>query len=80
MHREVSSDPARLSARVQEGKGESQTNVEFSKEDDWARAQEIQEEQVKALRYKLLEFKPVLINTEKPVCGARLSLHDAHLC
>ncbi|KAF8954273.1 chaperonin Cpn60/TCP-1 family [Flammula alnicola] len=48
-------------------KGESQTNMEFSKENDWARAQEIEEEQVKALCYKLLEFKPDLIITEKGV-------------
>ncbi|KIM37187.1 hypothetical protein M413DRAFT_448684 [Hebeloma cylindrosporum] len=48
-------------------KGESQTNMEFSKEGDWARAQEIEEEQVKALCYKLLEFKPDLIITEKGV-------------
>ena len=50
-------------------KGESQTNMEFSKEGDWARAQEIEEEQVKALCYKLLEFKPDLIITEKGVSG-----------
>ncbi|KAF9031924.1 chaperonin Cpn60/TCP-1 family [Panaeolus papilionaceus] len=48
-------------------KGESQTNMEFSKEADWARAQEIEEEQVKQLCYRLLEFKPDLIITEKGV-------------
>ncbi|KDR85035.1 hypothetical protein GALMADRAFT_233615 [Galerina marginata CBS 339.88] len=48
-------------------KGESQTNMEFSKENDWARAQEIEEEQVKELCYKLLELKPDLIITEKGV-------------
>ncbi|TFK19034.1 T-complex protein 1 [Coprinopsis marcescibilis] len=48
-------------------KGESQTNMEFSKADDWARAQEIEEEQVKAQCYKLLELKPDLIITEKGV-------------
>ena len=51
-------------------KGESQTNMEFSKEADWARAQEIEEEQVKQLCYKLLEFKPDLIITEKGISGA----------
>jgi len=50
-------------------KGESQTNMELSKEGDWARAQEIEEEQVKVLCYKLLEFKPDLIITEKGVSG-----------
>ncbi|TFK16649.1 GroEL equatorial domain-like protein, partial [Coprinopsis marcescibilis] len=48
-------------------KGESQTNMEFSKADAWARAQEIEEEQVKAQCYKLLELKPDLIITEKGV-------------
>ncbi|CAA7268750.1 unnamed protein product [Cyclocybe aegerita] len=48
-------------------KGESQTNMEFSKEADWARAQEIEEEQVKELCYKILEFKPDLIITEKGI-------------
>jgi T-complex protein 1 subunit gamma len=50
-------------------KGESQTAMEFSKESDWARAQEIEEEQVKQLCYKLLEFKPDLIITEKGISG-----------
>ncbi|KAL1707558.1 chaperonin Cpn60/TCP-1 family [Schizophyllum commune] len=48
-------------------KGESQTNMEFSKEGDWERAQEIEEEQVKALANKLAEFKPDLVITEKGV-------------
>ncbi|KAF4615901.1 hypothetical protein D9613_011500 [Agrocybe pediades] len=48
-------------------KGESQTNMEFSKESDWARAQEIEEEQVKEMCNKLLELKPDLIITEKGV-------------
>ncbi len=51
-------------------KGESQTNMEFSKEADWARAQEIEEEQIKQLCYKLVEFKPDLIITEKGISGA----------
>ncbi|KAF7967845.1 hypothetical protein HWV62_32886 [Athelia sp. TMB] len=48
-------------------KGESQTNMEFSKESDWARAQDIEDEQVKALVDKILEFKPDLVITEKGV-------------
>ena len=51
-------------------KGESQTNMEFSKEADWARAQEIEEEQIKQLCYKLVEFKPDLIITEKGISGS----------
>jgi len=57
-------------------KGESQTNMEFSKETDWARAQEIEEEQVKQLCYKLLEFKPDLVITEKGISGMSFSFFD----
>ena len=66
-------------------KGESQTNMEFSKEADWARAQEIEEEQVKELCYKILEFKPDIIITEKGISGmfscfraqiSRLTIHQ----
>ncbi|KAF8585785.1 T-complex protein 1 [Ramaria rubella] len=48
-------------------KGESQTNMEISKQEDWARAQEIEEEQVKSMCQKIMEFKPDLIFTEKGV-------------
>ena len=51
-------------------KGESQTNIEFSKASDWARVQEIEDEQVKVLVNKILEFKPDLVVTEKGVSGA----------
>ena len=50
-------------------KGESQTNMEFSKETDWERAQAIEEEQVKALCSRIIEFKPDLVFTEKGVSG-----------
>lgn len=53
-------------------KGESQTNMEISKEADWARAQEIEEEQVKLMCDKIIEFKPDLLFTEKGVSGAYL--------
>ena len=51
-------------------KGESQTNIEISKEDDWNRVLQIEEEQVKALCDKIIEFKPDLVFTEKGVSGA----------
>jgi T-complex protein 1 subunit gamma len=51
-------------------KGESQTNMEFSQETNWERAQNIEEEQVKSMVHKLLEFKPDLIITEKGVSGS----------
>jgi T-complex protein 1 subunit gamma len=50
-------------------KGESQTNMEFSKAGDWERAQDIEEEQVKSLVNKILEFKPDLVITEKGISG-----------
>jgi len=48
-------------------KGESQTNMELSNEQDWARAQEIEEEQVQQLCQTLISFKPDLLITEKGV-------------
>ncbi|KAJ1302970.1 hypothetical protein OPQ81_003261 [Rhizoctonia solani] len=48
-------------------KGESQTNIEISKEEDWARILEIEEEQIKKICEKLIEFKPDLVITEKGV-------------
>ena len=54
-------------------KGESQTNMEISKEEDWARAQEIEEEQVDLMCDKIIAFKPTLVVTEKGVSGASLA-------
>ncbi|KAG7446030.1 T-complex protein 1 [Guyanagaster necrorhizus] len=48
-------------------KGESQTNMEFSKVEDWEKAQAIEEEQIRLLCDKILEFKPDLVITEKGV-------------
>jgi T-complex protein 1 subunit gamma len=50
-------------------KGESQTNIEISKEADFARINQIEEEQVKAMVDRILEFKPDLIITEKGISG-----------
>ena len=50
-------------------KGESQTNIEISKEADWSRIQELEEEQVKGMVDKILEFKPDVVITEKGVSG-----------
>lgn len=50
-------------------KGESQTNIEMSKEEDWNRILQIEEEQIKAMCDKIIEFKPDLIFTEKGVSG-----------
>ncbi|KAG8739585.1 T-complex protein 1 subunit gamma [Ceratobasidium sp. 414] len=48
-------------------KGESQTNIEISKEEDWARILEIEEQQIKHMCERLIEFKPDLVIAEKGV-------------
>lgn len=48
-------------------KGESQTNIEITKEEDWNRILQIEEEQVKLMCDQILEFKPDLVITEKGV-------------
>jgi len=48
-------------------KGESQTNIEITKEDDWNRILQIEEEQVKAMCEAVLAFNPDLVITEKGV-------------
>lgn len=54
-------------------KAESQTNVEITKESDWKRLLEIEEEYIMGLCSKMMEFKPDLIITEKGVSD--LALH-----
>ncbi|MCJ1263401.1 T-complex protein 1 subunit gamma [Lobaria immixta] len=48
-------------------KGESQTNIEISKEEDWNRILQIEEEQVKHMTDAILALKPDLVITEKGV-------------
>lgn len=48
-------------------KGESQTNIEISKEEDWQRILQIEEEQVKEMVDAILAVKPDLVITEKGV-------------
>ncbi|KAF2238368.1 putative t-complex protein 1 gamma subunit [Viridothelium virens] len=48
-------------------KGESQTNIEISKEEDWNRILQIEEEQVKEMCDAILALKPDLVITEKGV-------------
>jgi T-complex protein 1 subunit gamma len=50
-------------------KGESQTNIEISKEEDWNRILQIEEEQVKAMCDAIIALKPDLVITEKGVSG-----------
>ncbi|KAI9495336.1 T-complex protein 1 subunit gamma [Zychaea mexicana] len=48
-------------------KGESQTNIEISKEADWNRILQIEEEQIKTMCDKIIELKPDMVLTEKGV-------------
>lgn len=48
-------------------KGESQTNIEVTKEEHWNRILQIEEEQVKAMCEAILAVKPDLVITEKGV-------------
>ncbi|KAL8910704.1 MAG: hypothetical protein Q9171_004039 [Xanthocarpia ochracea] len=48
-------------------KGESQTNIEISKEEDWNRILQIEEEQVKIMTDAIIALKPDLVITEKGV-------------
>ncbi|KAG0150369.1 hypothetical protein CROQUDRAFT_58327 [Cronartium quercuum f. sp. fusiforme G11] len=48
-------------------KGESQTNIELDKEGQYERFLDIEEEQVKAMCDKIIEFKPDLVFCEKGV-------------
>lgn len=48
-------------------KGESQTNIEITREEDWNRVLQIEEEQIKAMCDKIIEFKPDVVVTEKGV-------------
>ncbi|KAI3638584.1 hypothetical protein MIR68_003082 [Amoeboaphelidium protococcarum] len=48
-------------------KGESQTNLEVSKEEHWNRILEIEEEQIKEMCDKIIALKPDLVFTEKGV-------------
>jgi T-complex protein 1 subunit gamma len=50
-------------------KGESQTNIEISKEEDWNRILQIEEEEVKRMCDAILALRPDLVITEKGVSG-----------
>ncbi|KAJ2551880.1 T-complex protein 1 subunit gamma [Coemansia sp. RSA 1933] len=48
-------------------KGESQTNIEVTRESDWTRILEIEEEQIKHMCEKIAAVKPDIVITEKGV-------------
>ncbi|CCU99193.1 unnamed protein product [Malassezia sympodialis ATCC 42132] len=56
-----------LDCSLEYKKGESQTNIEITREEDWSRILEIEEEQVKQMCDKILQLKPDLVFTEKGV-------------
>lgn len=58
-----------LDCSLEYKKGESQTNIEISKEEDWQRILQIEEEQVKIMCDAILAVKPDLVITEKGVSG-----------
>ena len=60
-------------------KGESQTNIEITKEEDWNRVLQIEEEQIKAMCDKIIEFKPDIVFTEKGVSGGSTTLWTSTL-
>jgi hypothetical protein len=65
-----------LDCTLEYKKGESQTNIEVSKEEDWNRILQIEEEQVKQMCDAIVALKPDLVITEKGVSGRS---HWSHL-
>ncbi|RYP50819.1 hypothetical protein DL768_003737 [Monosporascus sp. mg162] len=56
-----------LDCNLEYKKGESQTNIEITKEEDWNRILQIEEEAVKSMCEAILALKPDLVITEKGV-------------
>ncbi len=50
-------------------KGESQTNIEVTNEEHWARILQIEEEQIQQMCEKIIALKPDVVFTEKGVSG-----------
>jgi T-complex protein 1 subunit gamma len=66
-----------LDCTLEYKKGESQTNIEVSKEEDWNRILQIEEEQVKAMCDAIVALKPDLVITEKGVSGMSSCIHGS---
>eukprot|EP00753_Platysulcus_tardus_P015461 PLAT5019.5.p2 GENE.PLAT5019.5~~PLAT5019.5.p2 ORF type:complete len:583 (-),score=289.32 PLAT5019.5:152-1729(-) len=56
-----------LDCTLEYKKGESQTSVELTKEEDWARMLELEEEHIKELCGHLLRLEPDIVCTEKGI-------------
>lgn len=63
-----------LESPLEYKKGESQTNYEFSREKDFTRALEIEEEQVREMCSKIIALKPDVVVCEKGVSDLALSI------
>ncbi len=59
--------PCRLDCPLEYKKGESQTNLEISKETDWEAVLKIEEEYVEKLCTAIIKLKPDVVCTEKGV-------------
>lgn len=57
-------------------KGESQTNIEVTREEDWNKILLLEEEQIKAMCDKIIEFKPDIVFTEKGVSGKSFRMKE----
>jgi T-complex protein 1 subunit gamma len=58
-----------LDCSLEYKKGESQTNIEISKEEDWNRILQIEEDEVKRMCEAIIALKPDLVITEKGISG-----------
>lgn len=56
-----------LDCNLEYKKGESQTSLEFTKETDFARVLELEEEYIKSICDDIIKFKPDLVITEKGI-------------
>jgi T-complex protein 1 subunit gamma len=56
-----------LDCNLEYKKGESQTSLEFSKETDFARVLQLEEEYIKSICDDIIKFKPDLVITEKGI-------------
>jgi len=56
-----------LDCNLEYKKGESQTSLEFTKETDFSRVLELEEEYIKSICEDIIKFKPDLIITEKGI-------------
>lgn len=55
-------------------KGESQTSYEFKNKDEFTRALEIEEQQIRNMCQYILDVKPDVVVTEKGICDLALSI------